>query len=349
MSLNFSASPISYLRGSVFICGSKYLSLCFLGLLGAISSVAAPRMVCDAPKYDFGTVIGQEEITREFILWNRGDSPVIISKIKNCCGVASTIIPMEILPGSNAVCKAVFTTRNRYGKQDKQILIAFNDRKNPYFELKMVGTLLKPIEFSPRWVRLGNLMPDSTIQETITASNLLDQAVELKSVESTIQGVVANVVGGIDDPAPGNPDRDRRSRLQQRNWSIELSTTGDLQPGTLNGQIQLHFSSGTVNVPIIGTVKPVIQVVPEQIQFSSRSTNTIQRLVMLRSGDGRPFDVLAATLEAGKGSVEPKKLSDDRWQLKLSVIPDSLSVGSSVQIKTSCKSQPTLSIPLSAR
>lgn len=168
--------------------------------LVAVPSFAAPRIVCDAPKYDFGTVIGQEKISREFILWNRGDSPVKISKIKNCCGVASTITPMEILPGSNAVCKAIFTTRNRYGKQNKQILIASNDRKNPYFELKLVGTLLRPVEFSPRLIRLGTLLPDADCSQIITATNLLERAVTLQSVESTIKGIEANVVGGIDDP-----------------------------------------------------------------------------------------------------------------------------------------------------
>jgi len=335
----FAHGPLNYSTYALFI-------LC---LFAAIESVALPRITCDAPKYVFGTLIGQEKITHEFVLWNRGSDPVKIAKIKTCCGVTSSIRPMVILPGSNAVCKAVFTTRSRYGKQDKQILIASNDRKHPYFELKMVGTLQRPVEFSPRLVRLGSLLPDSEINQTITATNLLEKGVVLESVKSTIPGVEAKVVGGIDDPASGNANRDRRSRLQQRSWTIQLAALEPLAVGKINGQIQLHFSSGTVNVPIIGTVKPIIQVVPAQIQFSTRSTNATSRLIMLRSGDSRPFDVLSATLEPGKGSVETKKLSDGRWQLKLSVVPDSLSAGSSVQIKTSCKSQPAITIPLSVR
>ena len=90
-------------------------------------------------------------------------------------------------------------------------------------------------------------------------------------------------------------------------------------------------------VPIIGTVRPIIQVVPEQIQFSSRSSKATERLVMLRSGDGRPFEVLSAKLEKGEGSVETKKLAEGRWQLKVAVVPDSLSMASTVQVQTSCK------------
>ena len=292
-------------------------------------------MGCDAPKYDFGTLIGSEKITHEFVLWNRGSSPVVIAKIKNCCGVKSSITPMVILPGSNAVCKAVFTTRNRYGKQDKQILIASNDRKHPYFELKMIGTLLRPVELSPRLVRLGSLLPDSEINETITATNLLDEAVMLESVKSTIPGIVAEVA-----------DADRISALR-RSWTIRLNSSEPLVVGKFNGMIHLNFSSGTVKVPVIGTVKPVIQVVPEEITYSSRSANTIERLVMLRSGDGCPFEIVSATLS--EGSVEIKKLAEGRWQLKVAVVPDSLSEGSAVQVQTSCKSQSVIMVLLSVR
>ncbi|MCK4564779.1 MAG: DUF1573 domain-containing protein [Verrucomicrobia bacterium] len=314
-------------------------------------------MACDAPKHDFGTLIGSEKITHEFVLWNRGKSPLKIAKIKNCCGVTSSIKPMEILPGSNAVCKAVFTTRNRYGKQDKQILIASNDRRRPYFELKMTGTLQRPVEFSPRLLRLGVLYPDSSVSQTITATNLLEKAVMLESVVSKVKGIEATVDGlGLsaialakgDDPV-SEDNRDLGSRLQKRSWAIRLSSPEPLAAGKLNGMIQLNFSSGSVKVPVIGIVRPIIQVVPEQIQFSSRSSKATERLVMLRSGDGRPFEVLSAKLEKGKGSVEAKKLAEGRWQLKVAVVPGSLSKGSAVTVETSCSMQKRITVPLSVR
>ncbi len=309
--------------------GLKILSLCFLCLFVANNAVAAPRMECSSPKYDFGTVIGGEPISHEFILTNRGDEPVKIAKIKNCCGVKSTIVPMEIAPGSIAVCKVVFTTRNRYGKQDKQILIASNDRKHPYYELKMVGTLLRAVEFSPRFVRLGTLLQDGSTAQAITATNLLDKAVVLESVSSSIKGITAEV-----------------AESAERGWTIRLRTSPPLALGKLNGSIQLNFSSGTVRVPVIGTVKPIIQVVPEAIAYSSRSTNNVERLVMLRSGDGRSFEVLSARLENAEGSVGMKQLSETRWQLKVAVVPDSLLSTSTVRVETSCKGQPKITVPL---
>jgi hypothetical protein len=305
------------------------LSLCSFA---AITIFSSPRIIFDSPKYDFGTVIGQDEITHEYVLWNRGDSPVKISSIKNCCGTKSSIMPMEILPGSNAVCTTVFTTRNRYGLQDKQILIASNDRKNPYFELKMVGTLLKPVDCTPRYIRLGTLFPDSEIVQTISATNLLDKAVVLESVTSRVKGIAAEIMD-----------------VRDRSWTIQLSSSKPMDVGKINGQIQLGFSSGTVSVPVIGTVKPVIKVVPERIQFSSRSTNVTDRLVMIRSEDGRAFDVLSARLENVEGSVEIKKLADNQWRLKIIISPSKIQLGGKLTVETTCPLQPVIEIPFSVK
>lgn len=312
--------------------------MCFLCLSVANQVIGSPRIECDAPKFDFGTVIGLDEIVYEFTLWNRGDEPIKISSIKNCCGTQSTITPMEILPGSTAVCKSVFATRNRYGQQDKQILIASNDPRHPYFELKMTGTLLRPVEVSPRLVRLGDLLPASVISETVTATNLLETAVGLESVSTTIKGMKAEVVE-IRDPG---------SRLQDdtRSWTILLRSSGALPVGKLSGQLQLNFSSGMVNVPVIGTVRPVIQAVPDRIQLSANSINAIERLVMLRSGDGRPFEILSATLENADGSVKIKKLTKGKWQCLIAIMPDAVKPNAVLRVETSGSAQLVIAIPL---
>lgn len=321
----------------VLICGSKlFLYILCVSVFFVVTSVyAGPRLQCDSPKYDFGIVMASGAITNEFILVNNGNEPVIISKVKDCCGVVSTIMPKEILPGSNAVCRSVFTTRSRYGKQDKQILVASNDRKHPYFELKMVGMLLKPVDVTPRIIRLGTLLQDCEFIHVITATNLLERKVDLQAVSSGISGISAEIAGGLADPAS-----------ESRNWTIQMMACPPLAIGKLRGSVQLKFSSGTVDIPVLGTVEPVVAVVPDQIRFSSQTTNEVKRLVMMRSGDGRPFTILSANLENAEGSVELEQLSDDRWRCKLSIDPSSLVQGSVLRITTSLSLQPKITVPL---
>lgn len=334
--VNHSAYGTFNLQLSASICGLNRF-FCFLCLFVTIPLHAAPRIECENTKYDFGTVIGQEPITHEFILWNRGDESLEIVKIKDCCGVKSSAESMTISPGSNVVCTSVFNTSNRYGKQDKQILLVTSDKKHPYVDLRMTGTLLKPVEFMPRWIRLSDLMPDSVISESIVASNLLEQAVTLESVSSTVPGLAAELV-------EENTDRISAPR---RSWTILLTTTGPLSVGGINGQVQLHFSTGTVTVPVTGEVKPVVEATPDQIRISSRAPEHVHRVLMLRSGDGRPFDVLSSVLENAEGAVAAKKLADGNWQVSLTVQPSTIKSTSCICIQTSLESPNTVVIPLS--
>lgn len=336
----------------------------------AASIDAAPKIECDMPKYDFGKIIGPEQITHEYVLWNRGDEPLAIVKIDDCCGMESTVKPMTVQPGSNAVCTAVFTTKTRYGKQQKQIRLSTNDMKNRYFDLWMTGILLKPVEFTPRFIRLGDLLPDSAVSETITATNLLDEAVTLESVSTTIKGIEAELVysahcrtGMAEDVglrsaslasrpaveagrAESVPFLHNNDTHSTRVWTIRITSLEPLVVGEINGQVQLNFSSGTVTVPVVGDVQPIIQAVPDWIRFPAGSTKTVERVVMLRSGDGRPFDILSAELGNADGSVETQKLADGRWQVKVSVRPNSIQPDAGLSVKTTCSLQAVVGIPL---
>jgi len=294
--------------------------------------LAAPRLRCAAAKYDFGTRINPKKITHTFTLHNAGDQPIEIAKIKNCCGVQSKITPQTILPGSNAICTAVFSTKNRYGKQIKQILVASNDPKHPYLELNFIGTLLRPIKISPRLIRLKTLYPTSTISQTITATNLLSQTIQLKSVTSTLPEISAKII-----------------QTNDRDWKIQITSTKPLKEGKLKGHILLNFSTGAVRVFVFGSVKPALQIVPTQIQFTTSTSKPLQRLLMIQSKTGTPFKLLSATLKNTKGTVTTKQLTPTRWQCQLNIIPAEIKPNATLQLTTTSKIQPNISIPISKK
>ena len=303
-----------------------------LFLLASGTVHAAPVIECHAPKYDFGTQISGEEIVHEFVLVNQGDEPLEIVKVKDCCGVKSLVTPMIIPSGSNAVCRSVFSTKNREGKQEKQILLVTNDKKHLYFDLRLAGTLQKPVEFSPRFVKLGNLLTDSSIEELITATNLLKQAITLDSVESTVKGLKAQII-----------------ESKERSWVIKIASSSQVPVGKLNGRINLNFSSGTVSVPVIGTVSPIIEATPQSIALNSSASGSVERFVMLRSGDGRTFDVLSSCLENAEGETEAVRIAEGKWRIRLSLKPGSIKPHASLQLKTSVESCKTITVSLSAK
>ena len=314
---------------------SSFYRFLVIGLCGltAVSAEAVPKLECFEPEHDFGEQVAtDQEIVHRFTLLNTGTEPVKILETKDCCGVTSTVVPMTIPPGSTAVCTSVFDTRNRYGLQEKQILLVTDIKKTPYIDLRMTGTLLRAIEYSPAVVRFENVMPDGSVSATITATNLLAEAVTMESATTTIEGLEVEVVAGDQEAA--------------RSWTIQLKSNAPLAVGQISGMLKLNFSTGTVDIPVVGDVAPIVQATPEQIQFSSTSSGEVKRMAMLRSGDGRVFDLLSAELKDAVGTVSFKKLSEGKWQLSLSVQAESVASGAAVEVKTSLESQSLIRIPL---
>jgi hypothetical protein len=126
--------------------GLKIFSVCFFV---ANFAVAAPRIACDAPVYDFGTLTNAESIACEFVIWNRGDSPLEITKVRACCGAEAAMESRQIAPGSNSVCRAVFILKNRTGEQNKVIYLASNDLNQPYTSLKIIGMCQRTAQGEP--------------------------------------------------------------------------------------------------------------------------------------------------------------------------------------------------------
>lgn len=301
------------------------------GLLTTLAD-AAPLLECDEPVYAFGTVIGTHEIVHDFILWNRGDDPIVISTLKNCCGVTSTLSSMEIAPGTNAICHAVFDTENREGEQHKQILVASNDQRQPYLDLRITGTLLKPIAIEPKLVRIGKCYADSHWEQRLVVTNNLAQPIQLISVSSTIPGISAEIVETGD-----------------RSWHVRLFTEPPMKPGKLRGWIELHCSTGSERIRIIGAIEPVLRIIPETIQFITRSENQQERFVVLKSSDERPFELVTAKLQNVEGSTRIEKAGSGKWRCRLSIKPATIQPHALLLLKTDCATQSELKIPIQCK
>jgi hypothetical protein len=307
----------------------RTLSLVTLFAFAATLAGAAPRIECDAPVYNFGTLIEQDEIIHKFTIWNRGDSKLKISKVRACCGMKASMDSMEIAPGSNSICRVVFNMATRQGEQNKQVLLGSNDPQQPYFDLRLKGVRQTAFKITPEAIRFGNLTAGKAQAQRLSVTNGLDPPVTLQAVSSNIKNVEAEIVESAD-----------------RSWVIQVIAKPMTAQDRLNGTIHLDFSSGRVNVPFSGTVASVIKSVPERITILSDSEKHVDRQVMLSSSDGRAFKIVSAELVHAEGTVGTRQLRLDRWQCSLSVLPSSITADAALHILSSCEEQPEIIIPL---
>ena len=130
--------------------------LAFIIGLSGVSAWAAnpvehgPRLVCDEPVYDFGTMDNSQDVEHTFVLRNEGDLTLEIKNVRVSCGctVADTSEKM-VKPGTETMIKTRLSLKGRSGPQHKNITVESNDAKQPSFILSLQGTAAMEMQVRP--------------------------------------------------------------------------------------------------------------------------------------------------------------------------------------------------------
>ncbi len=107
-------------------------------MIGGLAE-AAPRIHCENPVYQFGSVEAASSVETTFTIHNTGDEPLEVTKVRNCCGVASELSSMHIPPGSNATLMVHFALEGRIGPQLKTIYLISNDPVESFYKIRLMG------------------------------------------------------------------------------------------------------------------------------------------------------------------------------------------------------------------
>lgn len=104
----------------------------------------APKIVFEEMSKDFGTIDEGNPVEHEFVFTNKGESDLIIRKIKASCG-CTTVAPKVtvIKPGESSSLSASFRTKGYSGRQSKSITVITNDPKQSSVVLRLTGTVNK--------------------------------------------------------------------------------------------------------------------------------------------------------------------------------------------------------------
>jgi hypothetical protein len=109
----------------------------------AAESPKGPRIAAEPTVFDFGKVLTQKTLHKDFVLRNFGTEDLDIERVSTTCGCTVAEEPPKLIkPGQSAVLKIKFETRTYSGRVERKILIQSNDPvKNP-LELKIQATVV---------------------------------------------------------------------------------------------------------------------------------------------------------------------------------------------------------------
>ena len=128
----------------------------WLVLLGLAAQAAAnqPRIACDGPVHDFGTVGDTNDVAHVFVLKNTGDVPLVIEHVRACCGSTAALATSRIPPGAETRVHTKTSTRGRSGPLKKAFYVKSNDPQEPYYQLRVEGVVSNRAPWNARLVQV---------------------------------------------------------------------------------------------------------------------------------------------------------------------------------------------------
>ncbi len=141
------------------------LLFCFLLLSPASakgSETCIPEETCTSPVtaapvhgHDFGSVVEGDPVRHDFVIENKGSSPLLMEKVKPDCGCTTVSYTKEIPPGGKGTVSVEVNTRGYGGRRlSKRVLVETNDPENPEFYLKIGGNVEEFARIEPHNVQL---------------------------------------------------------------------------------------------------------------------------------------------------------------------------------------------------
>lgn len=125
-----------FLFGSIAMCLSISGYVVYHHTLGL--GRPHPTIACDESLIDLGAVESSAVLDREFVIWNRGNRPLLISKVHSGCGECVHVTGFTkspISPGLSGFVHVQLFGKSIKSQQVKGVTVDSNDPRHPRLTL----------------------------------------------------------------------------------------------------------------------------------------------------------------------------------------------------------------------
>ncbi len=227
---------------------SALLALAALSVSAQETPEAAlkPRIVCDAPIFDFGERNNTEFVEHDFPIRNAGTLSLEIRNVHASCGCTAVKPSQNVIPpGGEASIRARLDLRGRNGYQQKSITVQSNDPDTPNLGLQLKGTAIQPLRAQPSALFFGRIGPTdvrSRVCEIISARG----PIQIASLRADHPGLLLKTL----DLEPGADGSVRK---------FELTLDPELPEGSVNGSVFVQTDQADqpeLSIPVAAYVVP---------------------------------------------------------------------------------------------
>lgn len=303
----------------------------FIMLCATMSAIAAPRVACDFPDFDFGRQPSIRPVRHSFLIRNTGDTPLTIKRIDVTCGcLVAGQITNAIPHGGETALEVRMNLRGLNGSIKKTLYVVSDDPAQPPLQLIMRGEVFPEFEIMPRIVVFS---PTGTMTTSMEREVRIqaDGEVRLRIVEYGMRSNSCAVT--MFEDAPGRAYRFRLSTTAVPALKMDYLTIRTDHPRYREVVVPVRFALVEDGI-----------VIPAVIVVSTNGLTVPVRLIV-QSRSGSSFAITGVKAPFPGVRMETTRLAADRWQVAVEELPGT-AAGQDIVIKTDLPSMNEINVPV---
>lgn len=214
---------------------------------------------------DFGTVAKGDKIRATFDVRNTGKAPLEITQVRPTCGCTVASFDRTIPPGGTGKIAAEVDTTGFSGPISKAVLVFSNDPATPQVNLVIKADVRAFIEVLPR--------PLIIFRNVLQGEPASERLVLLSADGSDFKVESAEASGGTYQLAYKElGEKERVPDRKGSQWELTVTVPANAPEGMLNQKIVVKTTAAKapeVTINVTGAVRPVVQVIPPQVNFGT--------------------------------------------------------------------------------
>ncbi len=171
------------------------------------SQVIGPKLKVSEKFYDFGKIEQGKIVKHNFVVYNVGDAPLKIIRLRSSCGcTVAHPSEKEIDPGEKLIITVKFNSGHYLGRQRKYVYLTTNDKTQPEFRFLLTGFVKEPeskkksnpekvggakLTFEQNRYNFGNVEKGKTVSVEIKFRNTGKANLVIEKVQTSCGCVIA--------------------------------------------------------------------------------------------------------------------------------------------------------------
>jgi hypothetical protein len=300
----------------------------------AQAQTSAPKIACDEPLFDFGSVESVQTVEHTFIIKNAGTAPLEIINARPSCGCTVANVSEKIVaPGGQSEVAAKLSLAGRHGQQYKTITIESNDPNNRQMMLTLKGDVSSAVDVQPDRIMFGQVKPGGVMTQEVQIVATGTNTVKVLKAESTSPVFVPEII-----PVEEN-----------KSYRLVVRTQQTLQPGQIAGFINVetdNASRRTFNVQVVATIMGEIIVAPAEVLLTQQSAQPVTRYIILRPGTLQSFEISAVEPPVADMKVQVLPFAGNGYRIQVDNIAATPELqGQALTIRTSAELMKEIKVP----